>query len=357
MPMIKDSIAKLQLWIQFVAIPGLKDIVSSNAMINITLSIIAAFIFWLFFSYYPENQRTKSVRPKVESEIYDIYQDMFFLFDSIMSDNSPCPPYYQSDISGGKLTKHDIHLGLQNKVANNSFLFDKEISDNLVVFGDEFHQKSESIKKHITNLFQFNGYLKPDEILLLNAIQRELGTYDLAKMIGKSSINGIEYRSANPSLAFMDENISHLYDLFLKLQPVINSMDYCNRDIFLSRVQIYFYSERYSEFSKEVSKHEAEFKSDSELLNNYKMWIKYNLDSKSALPIIKKYIKQKPDIIGNRDFIKSVNKKGELSSILNDNYTKDELSKFNHIIKQEEEYKERFISKAEALDAYYKNNH
>ena len=81
----------------------------------ILLSIVAATIFWLIFSYLPERSRKIRIRTKLDLNIYQIYTRLFSLFDIVMRANNYSPSFFQQQIRGNTLTKIDVELGLQTK--------------------------------------------------------------------------------------------------------------------------------------------------------------------------------------------------------------------------------------------------
>jgi len=108
-----------------------------DVLIPIALSIISAVIFWLIFSVFPEKKRRNRIRPKIDLDIYDVYTNLFFVFDLIMRPNNNSPSNFQHKIRGNKFQKEDIHLGLQNKCLNELYLYDKKVANALIPIGKE----------------------------------------------------------------------------------------------------------------------------------------------------------------------------------------------------------------------------
>jgi hypothetical protein len=70
----------------------------------ILLSVIAGVIFWLIFSFLPERKRLKRLRPKLDLDMYEVYSNLFSVFDLAMRPNSHSPSNFQQEIRGNKLT-------------------------------------------------------------------------------------------------------------------------------------------------------------------------------------------------------------------------------------------------------------
>src|SRR5690348_10169534 len=86
--------------------------------VNIALNVIAGVIFWIAFDFVPESLRRNKLRPKLELGIYQVYINLFFLFDSIMRFSAHSPSFFQMKIKGKCLSSGEIELGLQNKCLN-----------------------------------------------------------------------------------------------------------------------------------------------------------------------------------------------------------------------------------------------
>jgi len=324
-------------------------------LLGIFIALVAAISHILLHTLpTPLSEAAKSVRPKLESEMFDVYTGMFSIFDLVMRHRNNSPSYYQSEIRCGIL-KDSLHPGLQNKVANNTFLYNENITNNLLVIGDTFCKQSTLINDHINTLFHFHTYLTSDEITLLDNIKKELNRYDLMELKGSHIINGQIFRVINPSLAFMEKNLSDLYDLFVRLQSMIIDNTYYNREIFIAKIQIYFDSSRFKECADEISKHGDDFPTDSELITSYKLLCDYNIDKIKTIPLIEKYIEHKPHLVYNRLFFRILKDDDTINNLLHNYYTADDLCHYNQVVEQEELDRKSFINDAIALEAYYKN--
>jgi hypothetical protein len=175
----------------------------------IILSIIAAIIFWYFFSYRPEERRTRQIRKKVDINLFQIYNDLFAIFNMLLRPNSYSPSFEQQKIRSGNLKEEDIFLGLQDKCLNETYCYDKNIVQALKPIGKELHKIYSSIENKIDSIFHFSSCLTPDEILLLEKIRTILNVYGLDNYDRNavSVVAGQTLYPVNPSISYMTKNL------------------------------------------------------------------------------------------------------------------------------------------------------
>ena len=135
-------------------------------------------IFWITFSYIPNRNRRKKLRPVLELDVFQVYNSLFSLFDLIMRHRENSPSNYQNNIRGGLLTQTDIELGLQNKCLNESYLFDTNINKHLMVIGEEIFERSNNIDQLINKILNLSQYATAEEIILLEQIRQKIRKYD-----------------------------------------------------------------------------------------------------------------------------------------------------------------------------------
>lgn len=209
---------------------------------SIISSIIAAIIFWGIFSYIPEMSRINKIRAKVDLNMYQVYINMFSLFDQIMRFNNHSPSNYQEKIRGNRLDRSDIELGLQNKCLNEYYLFDININKLLLPIGHNLYDRIKLIDSIIERIFNFSSCLSSDEILLLEGIRTQLHIYDLENYNKKALIvlGDTNFYPVNPSLSYMTDNFYELFQLHIKLQDAVFRNDFENRDLFLIKINTIF---------------------------------------------------------------------------------------------------------------------
>lgn len=326
------------------------------------LSIVSAVIFWLVFSYFPEQKKYKSLRPIVELDMYQIYSSLFYLFDLIMSNKYPCPSFYQEKIRGGRLSQSDIKLGLQNKCLNESYLFDPKINTLLMPIGDQIFESSKKIEELIDKIFGFNQFSSPQELLLLEKIRQELKKYDFGEQEVKRnavSIMGTQqlYPSV-PVIYYREENFHSLYELFVELQDIVlNKNKYFDRDIFILKIQYLFYSCQYKQCLKHIERHRNIFPNEMSFYQNYFALCEYALGNKSKFyEIVENLYKDRPHnggLVYSRNFLKDFIEDEKLVNILKKYHTDEEYEYFKATVEKEKEYFVLFVNTNKSLSKYY----
>ena len=279
----------------------------------IILSIIAAIIFWIAFSYLPERSRKRKIRYKIEHEIYQVYTKLFSLFDTIMSFNNHSPSDYQSEIRGNKLKPRDIEIGLQNKCLNEHYFYDKAIKGKLLPIGKTLANNTKKIDDSIGRIFDFNIYLTSDEILHLEEIRKKLHVYDLENYNKEavSKIGSVEFYPVNPSISYMKINFWEIYELYKTLQDTV--------------------------------------------FTSYEINALFKLNKKeSAYNKIEKMFETKPHLVSNRTFISELLTDREILELLNKYFLDSEIQELQAVLKREKLQKEAFVKNAKELENYYK---
>jgi len=324
----------------------------------ILLSIIAAVIFWLVFSYFPERNRKRKIRPKLDLDMYNVYTSLFSIFDLVMRSNNHSPSNFQPKIKGNKLEKEDLELGLQNKCWNETYLYDKDVSQNLLIIGESLFEKASKIDLTVERIFNFSNYLSADEILILERIRKKLQIYELAdyNRNAASIIGGIELKPVNPSLSFMSQNLFELYKLFINFQDLVYSNNYIDRDISISKVQHYFYSEKYEKCKKEISNSLLKYPNDKDFLNFYSFLLEYSSGQRDkSYKMFDTILKNKPDLVSSRGFIGNILIDDKIKELIQKHYTENEITELKVVLKREEDLQKSFTEQAKALLKYYKD--
>ncbi len=218
----------------------------SNILLPILLSVVAAIVFWLAFSYVPEKKRCNKLRPIVELALFDTYKQLFYLFDLVMRHRSHSPSFFQSKIRAGNLSENDIKLGLQNKCLNESYLYDPNVKDALLVVGEEILDRTLDIDELANKVLSFHTYATAEELVLLEKIREKIRVYDFGERHIKrpcgSTINGKMFRPVDPSISYRYKNFFELYQLFCQLQKLVLNHRPLDRDRFLYKMQSLYHS-------------------------------------------------------------------------------------------------------------------
>ncbi len=322
----------------------------------IILSVIAGIIFWLIFSFFPEHKRLKKLRPKLDLDIYQAYMNLFFLLDLVMRPNSHSPSNYQQKIKGNKLTQDDLELGLQDKCLNETYLYDSHVSKVLMPIGKSLFDRASEIDLNIENLYSFSNYLTADEILLLEKIRKKLKVYDLNNYSKSaiSLISGMELKPVNPSLSYMSQNLYELYLLFIQLQKLVYNNSYSDRDIFISEVQHYYYSDQFAKCKKAASGGILKYPKDKNFLEFYSFMSEYKLGkTESAYLMLANLLKDKPHLVSSRGFLSDFIDDKRVSSLIEELYSEKEVFELKDVLNREKLNGKNYIEKANKLKKYY----
>ncbi|HWD86698.1 MAG TPA: hypothetical protein VG367_01140 [Mucilaginibacter sp.] len=323
--------------------------------IPITLSIVSAIIFWLVFSVFPERKRRNRIRPKIDLDIYDVYTNLFSVFDLIMRPNGHSPSNYQHKIRGNKFQREDLHLGLQDKCLNELYLYDKNVANLLYPIGKELNRFASKIDIDIEHLFSFNQYLATNEILLLEKIRKKLQVYDL-NADPRTSIGNKEYRPVDPSLSYMSSNIFELYQLFIQLQEIVFKNRYTDRNIVITRIQYYFYSDQFKKCQTLIKKATINYSKEDRFLKFYSFLCKYNLGQKSeAYFFLEDILKNKPDLISSRDFLSNFIQDKKVIKLVKRYSLDNDFNEMIAILQREHAMRDSYINELKSLSKYYQD--
>ncbi len=324
--------------------------------------MISALIFWITFSCIPNRNRKNKLRPVLELDVFQVYNNLFALFDLIMSCRENSPSNYQSEIRGGLLTRADIELGLQNKCLNESYLFDSNINQNLMVIGEELYERSKNIDQLVNKVLNLSQYASPEEIILLEQIRQEIRKYDYGeKSVQKSAISMIGIQKLYPMvpvLYYRKNNFYDLYQLYIKLQNIIfTEYSYFERNIYLFKIQFLYYSAQYSKCKTFITKHEKEFEKDSIFYKNYYALCEYQLGNKKRFyTLIEELYKNRPyngSLVSSRGTLKHFLKDAKVMEILARYHSQDEINTLKTTIEKENKIHEHFTKTNKSLSEYF----
>lgn len=322
----------------------------------IILSVIAGIIFWLLFSFLPERKRLKKLRPKLDLDIYQAYMNLFFLLDLVMRPNSHSPSDFQQKIKGNKLTKEDLELGLQDKCWNETYLYDNNVNKLLMPIGKSLFDRASEIDLNIENLYSFSNYLTADEIILLEKIRKKLKVYDLNNYSRSaiSVIGGMELKPVNPSLSYMAQNLYELYLLFIQLQKLVYDNSYSDRDIFISEVQHYYYTDQFAKCQRVATEGISKYPKDKNFLEFYSFLSEYKLGkTETAYSMLENILKDKPHLVSSRSFLSELLGDKKVSSLIEKIYSEKEVSELKEVLNRESIKEKSYIDQAIKLKQYY----
>ena len=229
-----------------------------EVLIPTVLSLVAAIIFWIFFSYIPDRSRKQKIIPKTELDRYILYNYLGDYFDLVMRQVDFNSSLYQSKISSGELTKEEIELGLQNKCLNEKFIYEKEVASSLYPIGRALYELTRKINTKIEKILNFHFYIKPREIILLMEINDLLNTSDIVNY-DKDAVTPYRTLKAlplNPSLSYMTNNIYKLYQSYIILMEFVHDSEiYKSKYTPFPEIEEYYIKKEYKKGTKLINKY------------------------------------------------------------------------------------------------------
>ena len=334
----------------------------STFVYPLLLSICSAIIFWIIFSGIPNHLRKNKIRPLLELDMYKVYSLLFQLFDSVMKHAHNSPSFFQADIRGGHLKKGDILIGLQNKCLNESYLFDPQVKDRLMIVGEHLFDISKKINEQIDKILNLSQFAYAREIILLEQIRHEIKTYDYGeKLIKKNASNLVAGQMHFPSVANLYYRVNSYFDLyrmFVKLQNyVLLTNSYTDRNIFISTVQYLFHSRQYKKCKRLIKKNRKKYVNDTPLIDSYVVSCEYNLKNKTKYyRKLEKLLESKPydgSLISQRSFMKEFIKDPASEKAIKKYYTDENIELMNNEVLREQKMKAKFLSSNIQLLDYY----
>lgn len=327
-------------------------------LLQIIVSLKAALIFWLVFSFFPKKIRRDKIRPKLlldKLEIYRLLSSSLFLIFKTGNKNSTLNFIIERFISNN-LSEKDFELALMNKCLNETYLYDPIINKKLIVIGPTLFNNFLEINELVEEVFTFNEYLSSKEIIVLEKIRKFRTSYYI-KFHDKNGIIKIgnqEIRVANPSLSQGYFEFFNLYKTFINFQEIFLKNDLKYESFILSKVQ-YFFAKGYFKKCKRFSKRAL---SKHPMLNHILPWYLFKCEysignKKKAIKILEKILKEKKEIFPYRGFVLDYMGDKNILAILKNKFTENEISKV--LIEKEERDKEEndFFNQAIQLKKYY----
>lgn len=334
---------------------------TSNFMLPVILSFIAALIFWLIFSYLPGRTRSKKLRPVVELALYDVYKRLFSVFDTIMRHQTNSPSYYQSEIRSGKLTEEQIGVGLANKCLNESYLYDRKISDALMVIGRTIFDDSLAIDEVANKIINFNTYASAHEVILIEKVREQVRKYHFGEQqitaSARINIGQAVHYPVNPTMSYRKHNFYEIYQLFCELQDIVLNKLPLERDRFIYKMQYLFHSGQHAACRKLIRAMGGKFSGDSPLYSEYLALCERALGNmKRFYQIIEATYKQRPyngSLISSRSMFNELMGDNKLLDILAQFHSEEEIAALKESVRQDSEHKTVFEHANKALSKYY----
>lgn len=339
-----------------------KAITPEELVKNVFFSLLAALIFWLVFNFIPDRKRRKRIRPKVEFDIYEFYQDLFFYIQTPFCLSNHSSSLLQTEIFTGKITKEDFETWLQNKCLNKSYLYD-EMASKYICIGDELEKIATRLCEKSKDIYTFTDFLSVDEILLIKKIITKLRVYSYVRN-SSSIISGQVFKPLNPNLAYMSNNFFEIYEMFLQLQQIVLSFKYIDVTINTSIAWDFKWKDTYfayyrGEYKKCLRKlWFAELrKKFPEHLWSIKFRCLYRLGKRTeALSFLQNQLtKNQFDLISNRNSFDDLYMQDDVKCVLIKARGEEEYMGMLESLKQEKAIFDQITSQAETIINYYAN--
>lgn len=327
-------------------------------ILSLINSLLAALIFWLIFNKRTEYINKKRIRPKIDLDLYHIYKDLFFVFDTIMIDrNMYSPSHFQKEIKNGCLTKEQIELGLQNKSLNETCLYGV-CAHNLII-GKRLYESFLDIDKNIDRIFQFNQYLDTKvEVPLLENIHQNINRYSLNNYADSvhTKIGDQTFSPVTANLNYLKSSMYDLYKLYLQLQALIVDIKKIQdtdkqRDLILDKLSFFYNHKLYRKLKTtiKITKKEPFNISDKRLTDAYDILLAYSKNKKNGYRKLYKSI-NKQDFHNAITYLYPIMDDIHIQKILLENgVTNENIQKVLNRSTQDEYAKEAFFTLARTI--------
>ncbi len=319
------------------------------------LSLLSALIFWLVFSYAPYFLRRNKIRPLVELDIINVRGELFAIFDCIMGHAKHSASHFQSEIRSGRLSEHDIKLGLQNKCLNEHYLYNEAINTRMLVVGAIIGRHANTVDRLVDKAFNFSQFVKADEIILLECIRENVRRYDFGdEEIRKNPttrIGGNVFRPVVPNISYRCENFSELYLLYLDLQEVvIKNFKYLDRNSILYNVQYLYGRGQYKDCITYTHQHLKALPKDKAFLWNYIAACLYKIGARKAAYKELYYIyRDGGSLVSSRSFLEPFLNDQEAIDILLQSHTNEEFEMLKKTFEEEEKIRSNYLESNNSL--------
>ena len=198
-------------------------------IVSIVTSLIASFLFWIVFNLIPWICKYIRIRPRVEKDIMDIKTHLLFFIDIPFLQSVHSPSVFQPDIEKQKICKADFENALYGKCLSVERCIG-EFEHRLLPVGKKLESNANELDKRLDKIQRYSDHLKTREILLLKEIGEKIHKYDFVEH--NEVIDGMVFRSVDPTISYMKENFYELYSLYHVLKRKCDSFCLIKRNDF-----------------------------------------------------------------------------------------------------------------------------
>lgn len=338
----------------------------SSIMVAIATSFIASIVFYFFFEFIPKRVKHHKIRPRIEVELMEISEQLFFLIECPLRHSGHSPSFFQDEIREDRINLSDYELGLYNKCLNQTYLYD-ENANKMMVVGDSMKKQSNQIEHSIQRVLMNQDYLSAEEILILEDIVRLLHTYsydtDAVVSIGEAKLYPV-----NPTISYMWKNFYELYKLYRE----IRKRQYNFKEIRCEKRQgkerfyrlqweytLYLIGKKdYDAAKKKIRYLLKKYDSSSVKMEMNALLLRINVEN-NQVELAKENLKallNTPDqleLVYQRSYLQCIRDNNELMMFCESCRSSDEINEWNETVLLERKTKEDFLDQNKKLKHYY----
>lgn len=197
------------------------------------LSVMAAYIFYLFFTVLPFKRKKNKILPLMNVELYLLNVNLSQMFGEAMRPTLlNYSGKYSSIIVGGGLTEDMLNRALHGRCLNGSVLTSPRLPVRLVPIGPMFIHIIEEAEAVINRAQQYDQFILPEEMILLEEIRHKLKEVILNRDASHDIVVNCDYLSGW---------LYPLYQLYMRLQQSVYSQKRGSRDWSIGK-GVYLYS-------------------------------------------------------------------------------------------------------------------
>jgi hypothetical protein len=340
----------------------------SKFLYPLLLSIIAACIFWIIFSGIPYIIKYIKFRPIVELDLRKIYSGTHTIIDYFFIIVPHRPSALQDQVRGGKISKNQIRIVLQNKCLSECYLSDQRVPGELIPIGSDVRNKAIEIEQQIDKVISMNSYTSNYEIVLIERLRQCLKAFQFDERYLNNPFTIIGNRKIGPVVTNVDElteKVFELYRFYLELQEHLfvkaRSLEKIDQFRIDKAICLYFQetykkSKAYSSRCSNVKDGAAQFFESYSILSDYKLGRKKTA-YKRLRQLLENSIKEngKVDLVSYRNFYGAISLNDESArNIISEFASNEEIQKMIKTLGDEKLITKEFIFRNLAIYNYFK---
>ena len=280
-------------------------------------------------------------------------QKLFHYFDIFMKYQKHSPSRFQHKIHSCTLSEEDINISLQNKVLNEGYLFDKKISNRLLIIGDEISETVDQIDEIIKRLYSFNLFLPSNVIQILRDIHEKLFRYT-PNMVATTVVNGMPLQPVNPSISYMTKVLIELQNDYKKLRQYVFKNQIIERQFVISKMQYFFYQNDFKNCVKVCKRWIKRHPYDSELQLSYLIRSYLCMGKKNlAYKMLETLLDKKPNLVSSRNTFHSLLSDPTALSLIHKRYNQESIDEMNRVVNKEKTIEKALFASNTDLKRYY----